>query len=204
VRRTGDMRILFNRCMHVGGREAVEYHLGTELQSHTHAIYNSMRHAARLCAAVTQLLEHSASETPGAAAAQECVRACAHAGDTQLVSTALGDELVEPLGAAGGGGELPRAARRAAERARVLAAVRAPAPGPSCPRVAWPLVAAWRTHGGACAGAGCGAGARLRFLLAWSKATGSPHGGACTSAGSCAGAPAASSCCLLYDCFSQH
>jgi hypothetical protein len=64
-----------------------------------------------------------------AAASQECVRAGAAMGDAQLVSAALGDELVdellEHLGGGGGGGELPRAARRVAERARVLAAVRA-------------------------------------------------------------------------------
>ncbi len=58
---------------------------------------------------------------------QECVRACARTGDTQLLGAVLRDELVaellEHLPPGGAGGELSRSAARVAARARVLAAV---------------------------------------------------------------------------------
>ncbi|KAK9841785.1 hypothetical protein WJX81_002722 [Elliptochloris bilobata] len=72
-----------------------------------------------------------AEELAGAAAAclTECVRAAAAAGDAQLVTAVLADELLSELlghlAPGGAGGEMPRSAQRVVARARVLASVAA-------------------------------------------------------------------------------
>jgi len=57
VRRMGDMRIVFNSML--AGLRLLKSTLTLSSNIILHAVYKSMRHAARSCAAVTQLLEHS-------------------------------------------------------------------------------------------------------------------------------------------------